>query len=228
MDVLQRTQMMADFSSRTYNFAFSPSSVGSFSFTELQEGTFLQRLGGEVANFTTLAQGYLKDLNQKALMGEFPSLFSTSLGIANCSPYDIELSDTAPVRSPPYRCASPKLQVFKQIVNELLEQGVAGPSRSQYASSAFLVLKNGGGFRMVVDYRKINPKIVFDSYPMPNIEQAFEQFAGAVIFSVLDLNSAYFQVPLTPEAVECLLFELHLAYSNLIVSPWESVWALKG
>ena len=50
---------------------------------------------------------------------------------------------------------------------------------------------------MVVDYRKVNAKIVFDSYPMPNVEQAFEQFAGAVVFSVFDLNSAYFQIPLT-------------------------------
>ena len=50
---------------------------------------------------------------------------------------------------------------------------------------------------MVVDYRKVIAKIVFDSYPMPNVEQAFEQFAGAVVFSVFDLNSAYFQIPLT-------------------------------
>jgi len=50
---------------------------------------------------------------------------------------------------------------------------------------------------MVVDYRKVNAKIVFDSYPMPTVEQAFEQFAGAVVLSVFDLNSAYFQIPLT-------------------------------
>jgi len=55
-----------------------------------------------------------------------------------------------------------------------------------------------GGSRLVVDYRKVNAKILFDSYPMPTIDQAFEQFAGATIFSVLDLNSAYFQIPLTP------------------------------
>jgi len=53
---------------------------------------------------------------------------------------------------------------------------------------------------MVVDYRKVNSKIVFDSYPMPSIYQAFEQFTGAVIFSVLDFNSAYFQIPLTPRS----------------------------
>jgi len=50
---------------------------------------------------------------------------------------------------------------------------------------------------MVVDYRKVNPKIIFDSYPMPNIDQAFEQLGGAVVLSVFDLNSAYYQIPLS-------------------------------
>ena len=52
-----------------------------------------------------------------------------------------------------------------------------------------------GGFRLVVDYRKVNSRVVFDSYPMPNIEQAFEQFGGATVITVLDLKSAYYQIP---------------------------------
>ena len=91
----------------------------------------------------------------------------------------------------------PKLAIFKKIVDDLLEQGVARPSKSQYASPAFFVPKGGGGYHMVVDYRKVNAKVVFDSYPMPTIEQAFEQFGGAVVFSVLDLNFAYYQIPLS-------------------------------
>lgn len=43
----------------------------------------------------------------------------------------------------------------------------------------------------------MNSKLVFDSYPMPTIEQALDQFGGAAIFSVLDLNSAYYQIPLS-------------------------------
>jgi len=143
--------------SRTYSFAFAPSSVGSFSTGEFEEGNepFLHHLCVEVADITTVAQACPKDLDRDILMTEFPPLFSSSLGTAKCTPYDIELSDTTPVRSPPYRCATPKLQIFKQVVNELLEQGVVRPIKSQYASPAFLVPKTGGGFRMVVDYRKI-------------------------------------------------------------------------
>ena len=82
-------------------------------------------------------------------------------------------------------------------MNYLLEHGVVLSNQSPYASPAFLVPKSVGGFRMVVDYRKVNLKIVFDSYPMPNIDQALEQFSGVTIFSVFDLNSAYYQIPLS-------------------------------
>ena len=133
-------------------------------------------------------------------MRDFPSLFSPSLGIAKCCPYDIQLSDTTPVWMPSYRCAPPKLQKCKQIVNELLEQGVVRPSRSQCASPVFLVPKSGGDFRMVVGYRNVNAKVLFDSYPMPPIDEAFDQFSGAMIFSVFNLNSAYFQISLTPRS----------------------------
>jgi len=92
------------------------------------------------------------------------------------------------------------MAVFKAMVNELLEQGALRPSKSPYASPAFLIPKNAGRFRMVVNYRKVNMKIIFDSYPIPTIEHALEQFNGATIFSVFDLNSAYYQIPLSAKS----------------------------
>jgi hypothetical protein len=86
------------------------------------------------------------------------------------------------------------------MVNELIEQGVVRPSKSPYASPAFLVPKSRGEYRLVLDYRKVNAKIKFDCYPLPTIDQAFEQFAGAQVFSFLDLKSAYFQVPLSAKS----------------------------
>ena len=175
-----------------------------------------------MANITTVTQAHTKELEWDSLKAEFLPLFSSSHGTAKCTPYDIELSDTTPVRSPPYQCAPPKLEIFKRVVNELLEQGLVRPSKFQYASPAFLVPKSGGGLRMVVDYRKANSKIVFDSYRMPTIGQAFEQFAGATIVSVLDLNSVYFQIPLTPppRAVGSLISVIPSACLNSIISLW--------
>jgi len=128
------------------------------------------------------------------VLAEFPALFSRAL-VRQRAPYDIEVSDSTPVRSSPYRCAPPKIAIFRKIINELLEQGVIRASKSPYASPAFLIPKSGEDFRIVVDYREVNAKVVFDSYPMPTINQAFEKFGGAVRFLVLDLNSAYYQIP---------------------------------
>ena len=202
LDFLQLTQMTLDLPPRSFSFAFAPDSVGSF-VTEVGDSgsePFLHELCMKAGELNTIAQARPKELCAEVLKGEYPLLFSSSVGTAMCAPYEIELSDITPVRSPPYRCAPPKLEVFKRIVNELLQQGVVRPSKSQYASPAFLIPKNSGGFRLVVDYRKVNSKFVFDSYPLPTIDQAFDQFAGATVFSVLDLNSSYFQIPLTPRS----------------------------
>jgi transposase InsO family protein len=66
--------------------------------------------------------------------------------------------------------------------------------------------KRGGGVRMVVDYRKVNQRVVFDSYPVPSIDQAFEQFGGATVFSMLDLNMAYHQIPLSTRSQRITAF----------------------
>jgi hypothetical protein len=65
------------------------------------------------------------------------------------------------------------LQALREIVNDLLEKGVVKKSFSQYASPAFLVPKPQGGYRMVIDYRLLNKKVVFDAFPMPSVEHAF-------------------------------------------------------
>lgn len=74
--------------------------------------------------------------------------------------------------------------------------------------------KNAGSFRMVVDYGKVNSKIFFDSYPMPKIEQALEQLGAAAIFSVLDLNSASYQIHFQLRVSVLLLSAPHLDSLN--------------
>jgi len=90
-----------------------------------------------------------KEANGASILAEFPAVFSTVLGTADYAPYVIELTDSTPVRLAPYRCALPKLAIFKTMVNELLAQGVVRPSKSPYASPAFLVPKSGGSYHMV-------------------------------------------------------------------------------
>jgi hypothetical protein len=79
------------------------------------------------------------------------------------------------------------------MIDDLLEQGIIRPSKSPFASPAFLVPKSGRGFQMVVICRKVNSTVVFDSYPIPTIEQ----FGSMLVLSVLHLYSGYYQIPLS-------------------------------
>ena len=196
---MTHTQMRIDVASREFSFGFAPGYSGAFlKWDEAVDGdSFLHTLCEEASAMATMPEIWPRGVSSKSTMDEFPELFSSTLGTAKGVPLEIDLLNVTPVRSPPYRFGPPKLAIFRRMVNELLEQGVVRPSRFPYASPAFLVPKSGGDYRMIVNYRKVNANIVFDSYPMPTVEQAFKQFGGAVVLSVSDLNSAYYQIPLS-------------------------------
>ena len=92
------------------------------------------------------------------------------------------------------------MTILRERVQELLEQGVIEPSHSSYASRAFLVPKPGGKHRMVIDYRKLNSNIEVDSVPLPDLHSAFDWFSGARYFTIIDLNAAYYQIPLAKDS----------------------------
>jgi len=125
------------------------------------------------------------------------------------------------VCSSPHRRAPPKLKIFRD--DDLLEQGVVRPSTFPHASPTFLVPMSTAGFRLVVVYRKVNSKVVFDSYPMPTIEQAF---GCAVVFYVSDLNSAYYQIPLRFGVVR-LPSARHSLYINSTSCLWGVAWVVR-
>jgi hypothetical protein len=138
LDFLQHTQMRVDVATGTFSFAFVPKVVGRFSPGNSGAGStpFLQQLSTEAAELMSLAQLCPESLSREALMKGFPLLFSTSLGTAKCAPYDIKLMDSKPVRSPSYRCAPPRAQIFKRVMNELLQLGVVRPSKSHIIRKA--------------------------------------------------------------------------------------------
>jgi hypothetical protein len=133
-------------------------------------------------------------------------LFSDELGTVKDMVCHLDLVDSTLVRSRPYPCSPPRLRIFREIVQDFIDKGVVVKSFSQYDSPAFLVPKPNGGHRMVVDYRLLNKKVVFDAFPMPTVEHAFANFTDAKIFCVLDLNSAYYQIPLSGKSRKATAF----------------------
>ena len=116
------------------------------------------------------SRDHLNQSQQSALdqlCKQFPTVLTPALGLTHLLEYKIRLTDSKVVRSHPYKFAPPKMNILREKVQELLDQGVFEPPRYSYASPEFLVPKPGGKHQMVVDYRKLNANIEVDSVPPP-------------------------------------------------------------
>ena len=80
----------------------------------------------------------------------------------------------------------------------LSRQDCIEPSTSPWCSPVVLVRKKDGTARFCVDYRKLNEVTVKDSFPLPRLDDIFDQISGSNHFTKLDFKSGYFQVPLAP------------------------------
>jgi len=111
LDFMGRTGMTVNVSTKQFKFEFAPHLIGECGTDEIasEGGNCLQSLLEPALSEINNCQN---PLNGENLAAEFPGLFSPILGTAKCEPYDIELSDKVPVRSPPYRCAPPENEDF--------------------------------------------------------------------------------------------------------------------
>ena len=79
-------------------------------------------------------------------------------------------------------------------MQELLDKGFICPSISPWGAPVLFVKKKDGSLRLCIDYRELNKLIVKNKYPLPRIEDLFDQLKGAKYFSKIDLRSGYYQI----------------------------------
>jgi hypothetical protein len=109
--------------------------------------------------------------------------------------FSIELlPGTAPISKRPYRMDVKDLVELKKQIEELLEKGFIRPSSSPWGAPVLFVAKKDGSRRMFVDYRSLNEVTIKNKYPLPRIEDLFDQMRGAKIFSKIDLRAGYHQL----------------------------------
>ena len=90
------------------------------------------------------------------------------------------------------------------------DAGVIEPATSEWASPIVLVPKKNGSLRFCVDYRRLNAKTVPDAYSLPRIEYCLDSLGDAEIFTTLDCNEGYWQVPVEPEDRDKTTFTSYL------------------
>jgi hypothetical protein len=95
-----------------------------------------------------------------------------------------------PISKNPYRLSTPELKELQMQLEELLKKGYIHPSMSPWGALVLFVRKKYGTLRLCIDFRQLNKVIVKNKYPMPRIDDLFDQFKDEKI----DLKSGYHQV----------------------------------
>ncbi|GKF93296.1 hypothetical protein Tco_0280015, partial [Tanacetum coccineum] len=87
-----------------------------------------------------------------------------------------------PVAKSPYRLAPLEMQELSEQLQELQDKGFIQPSNSPWGAPILFVKKKGGSFRMCIDYRELNKLTIKNRYPLPRIDDLFDQLQGARYF----------------------------------------------
>jgi hypothetical protein len=138
------------------------------------------------------------ELSKVPVVCEYPDVFPEELpGMPPDREIEfvIELAPgTAPIYKKPYRMAPTELVELKKQIKELLEQCYVRPSSSPWGSPVLFAKKKDGTLRLCIDYRALNMVTIKNKYPLPRINDLFDQLAEAKVFSKIDLRSGYHQL----------------------------------
>ena len=92
-------------------------------------------------------------------------------------------------------------------LEELLKKGYIRPSVSPWGAPMLFVKKKDGTLRLCIDYRKLNKETVKNKYPLPRIDDLFDQLRGAKVFSKIDLRLGYLQIRIKNEDISKTTFK---------------------
>ena len=120
----------------------------------------------------------------------------------------------------PYRMAPMEVKELKLQLQELLEKGFIRPSVSPWGTPMLFVKKKDGTLRLCIDYRQLNKLTVKNKYPLPRIDDLFDQLKGASIFSKTDLRSGYHQLRIKDVDVHKTVFRTRYEHYEFLVMPF--------
>ena len=140
-----------------------------------------------------------KKIQLRRLLMQYRGIFALNNnqpGTTNAIRHDIDTGNAQPISQPPYRTNPEKRKEIQRQVQSLLDAGQIESSKSPWSSPVLLVPKKDGGWRMCVDYRKVNAVTKKVSYPIPRTEDTFDYLLQAKWFSKMDAASGFWQVPM--------------------------------
>jgi hypothetical protein len=169
-------------------------------------------------------------LNEIRIAQEYPDVFLEDLpGMP--SDRDIEfiielLPGTPPISKRPYRMPVNELVELKKQIVELQSKRFIHPSSSPWGAPVLFVEQKDGTQRMCVDYLSLNDVTIKNEYPLPRIEDLFDQMKGVSVFLKIDLRLGYHQlkireldIPKTAFRTRYGLYEYTVMFFGLTNAP---------
>ncbi|EOY03326.1 DNA/RNA polymerases superfamily protein [Theobroma cacao] len=167
------------------------------------------------------SQAKIGDVTQVSVVKEFVDVFPEelpSLPPEREVEFCIDLiPDTRPISIPPYRMAPAELKELKDQLEDLLDKGFIRPSVSPWGAPVLFVKKKDGSLRLCIDYRQLNKVTVKNKYPLPRIDDLFDQLQGAQCFSKIDLRSGYHQLRIRNEDIPKTAFRTRYGHYEFLV-----------
>ena len=155
---------------------------------------------------------------------EFPDVFPDELPgslVDREIEFYIDLNpSTRPMSKAPYRMSPSELKELKVQLQDLLDKGFIRPSVSPWGAPVLFVRKKDGTMRLCIDYRELNKVTIKNKYPLPRVDDLFDQLQGAQVFSKIDLRSGYHQLKVRASDIEKTAFRTRYGHYEFLVMPF--------
>ena len=112
-----------------------------------------------------------------------------------------------------------ELNELKSQLKELIDKNYIQPSVSPCGAPVIFVKKKDETLRLCIDYRQLNKMTIKNRYPLPCIDDLFNQLHGATVFSNIDLWSGYHQVRIKDEDIFKTTFRTRYGHYEFVVMP---------
>ena len=163
----------------------------------------------------------IPDIKEVEVVNEFEDVFPKDLpGLP--PDRDIEFAielipGAAPVSKAPYRLAPVELKELATQLQEMLDKGMIRPSVSPWGAPVLFVKKKDGSLRLCIDYRELNKLTIKNKYPLPRIDDLFDQLKDAIYFSKIDLRTGYHQLKIKSEDIPKTAFRTRYRHYEFLV-----------
>ncbi|GJR13381.1 putative reverse transcriptase domain-containing protein [Tanacetum coccineum] len=155
---------------------------------------------------------------------DFPEVFPDDLfGLPPIREIEFRMeliSEATPVAKSPYCLTPSQLEELSGQLKELQDKGFIRPSSSPWGAPVLFVKKKDGSFKMYIDYRELNKLTIKNRYPLPRIDDLFDQLQGSQYFSKIYIRSGYHQLRVHGDDILKTAFRTRYIHFEFTVMPF--------